>query len=287
MKKCYLVTGASGFLGSHIAEFLIERKKKVILFDIKRSKFFKKNFFVVGNLNNLQKLNKYTKNVNTIFHFAATADLKEANDNPFITIENNVNGTLKLLQSAIKNKVKKIIFASSVYAISEQGGIYSTSKLTSEMLIEKICKKYKIKFVILRFGTVYGERANKFNTVNNYIKLAKTKKKISRESKGREVRSYIHVKDVVKLVFETTKKRYENNYYNILGNKKYFVKDLFKIIKENVPDLKIKFSKVDKRKYNYKVNPFTYKLREGLTIRLRKYISLEKGIKNLITKIKT
>ena len=95
------------------------------------------------------------------------------------------------------------------------------------MLIEKICKKYKIKFVILRFGTVYGERANRFNTVNNYIKLAKTKKKIFRESKGREVRSYIHVKDVVKLVFETTKKRYENNYYNILGNKKYLVKDLF------------------------------------------------------------
>lgn len=287
MKKTYLVTGASGFLGSHIAEFLIERKKKVILFDIKRSKFFKKKFFVVGDLNNLQKLNKYTKNVNTIFHFAATADLKEANDNPFITIENNVNGTLKLLQSAIKNKVKKIIFASSVYAISEQGGIYSTSKLTSEMLIEKICKKYKIKFVILRFGTVYGERANRFNTVNNYIKLAKTKKKIFRESKGREVRSYIHVKDVVKLVFETTKKRYENNYYNILGNKKYLVKDLFKIIKENIPDLKIKFSKVDKRKYNYKVNPFTYKLREGSTIKLRKYIGLEKGIKNLITKIKT
>ena len=119
-----------------------ESQKKVILFDIKRSKFFKKNFFVVGDLNNLQKLNKYTKNVNTIFHFAATADLKEANDNPFITIENNVNGTLKLLQSAIKNKVKKIIFASSVYAISEQGGIYSTSKLASEMIIENICKKY-------------------------------------------------------------------------------------------------------------------------------------------------
>ena len=153
-------------------------------------------------MNNLQKLNKYTKNVNTIFHFAATADLKEANDNPFITIENNVNGTLKLLQSGIKNKFKKIIFASSVYAISEQGGIYSTSKLTSEMLIEKICKKYKIKFVILRFGTVYGERANKFNTVNNYIKLAKTKKKIFRESQGRG--ELYNVKDDIR-----DNKRYE------------------------------------------------------------------------------
>ena len=64
-----------------------------------------------------------------------------------------------------KNKVKKIIFASSIYAISEQGQIYSRSKLASEMIIESICKKYNIKFVILRFGTVYGERANKFNTV--------------------------------------------------------------------------------------------------------------------------
>lgn len=286
MKKCYLVTGASGFLGSHIAEFLLRKKKKVVLLDIKKSKIFKKNNFFIGNINNQKILNKATKNVNLIFHFAATADLNEANNNPFDSIENNVNGTLKLLQSAIKNKVKKIIFASSVYAISEQGGIYSTSKLASEMIIENICKKYNIKFVILRFGTVYGGRANKFNTVNNYIKLAKTKKKIFRESQGKEVRSYIHIKDVVSLVFETTKRKYENGYYNILGNKKYFVKDLFKIIKLNIPDLKITFSKVDKRKYNYKVNPFTYKLREGSSVKLRKYVSLENGIKSLINDYK-
>jgi len=282
MKKRYLITGATGYLGSHIAEFFIKKKYSVTLFDKKKSKIFKKNEFILGDINDLNKFDKITKKINTIFHFAATADLNEANKKPFETIENNLSSTLKLLKVCIKNKVKKIIFASSVYAISEQGGIYSTSKLASEMIIENICKKYNIKFIILRFGTVYGGRANKFNTVNNYIELAKTKKRIFRETQGKEVRSYIHINDVVKLVFESTKKKYENGYYNILGNKKYLVKDLFKIIKMNVPGLKITFSKVDKRKYNYKINPFTYRLRNGTTVKLKKYISLEKGIKKLI-----
>ena len=237
---------------------------------------------MVGNLNNKKLLNIATKNVDTIFHFAATADLNEANNNPFDTIENNINGTIKLLKAAIKNKVKKIIFASSVYAISEQGGIYSTSKLTSEMLIENICKKYNIKFIILRFGTVYGGRANKFNTVNNYIKSAKIKEEILREKQGKEVRNYVYIKDVMKLIFETTKKKYENGYYNILGNKNYKVKDLLNIIKINFPGLKIKYSNVNKRKYNYKTNPFTYKLRKGSEVNLKKYTSLKDGIRNTI-----
>lgn len=176
MKKRYLITGASGYLGSHLSEFFVKKKINCILFDKKKSKFFKDEKFILGDMQDEIKLNKICKNIDVAFHFAATADLYEANEKPFETIENNLSCTLKLLKALIKNKVKKIVFASSVYAISEQGGIYSTTKLASEMLIEKICKKYKIAFIILRFGTVYGGRANKFNTVNNYIKLAIKKK---------------------------------------------------------------------------------------------------------------
>mgnify|MGYP006076584373 FL=1 len=282
MKKNYLITGATGYLGGHIAEFFIKKKYNVVLFDKKKSKIFKKNKVILGNINNFDKLKKVTKNVHTIFHFAATADLNEANKKPFETIENNLSNTLKLLKACIKNKVKKIFFASSVYAISEQGGIYSTTKLASEMIIEKVCKQHNIKFIILRFGTVYGGRANKFNTVAKYINAAKTKKKIYRETKGNEVRSYIHIDDLVKLVFELTKNKYDNNHYNILGNKKFLVKDLFEIIKKQINGLKIIYSKSDKRKYNYKINPFSYRLRKGKTVKLKKYISLEKGIKKLI-----
>ena len=283
MKKVYLVTGAAGFLGSHVADFLTYKKNTVILFDKKKSKYKKQNQkMIVGNINKLKDLQKALKKVNTVFHFAASADLNYSNETPFETIESNIIGTINVLKSCLKNRVKKIVFASSIYARSEQGGIYSTSKLSSEMIIEKICKKFGLKYVILRFGTIYGERANSFNTVQNYINKAKVNKKISRESKGNEVRSYIHVKDVARITYKSLNKVYENNYYNIFGNKKILVKNLLNRIKKYVPKLKIKYSKKDNRKYNYKINPFTYKIREGKNLKLKKYISLDEGIKKLV-----
>ena len=285
MKKNILVTGASGFIGSHVADHLTTLGHSVKLFDIRKSIYLKKKQkMILGNVNNLNHLYKASKNIHTIFHFAATADLNEANEKPFVTIENNITSTVKLLKACIKNNVKKIIFASSIYAISEQGGIYSTSKLSSEMIIEKICKKFKIKYVILRFGTVYGERANRFNTVQNFINEGNKNYKIFRNTRGNEVRSYIHVKDVTKIVAESDKKKYENGHYNIFGNKKTFFKKLLNIIKSKIPNLKVFYSKFDKKKYNYKINPFTYKLRKGKIIKLKRYINLENGIATLINK---
>ena len=283
MNRKILITGASGFIGSHVSDFLTKKGFKVILFDKKLSKYKQKNQkMIIGDLNNLKDLNKATKNIHTIFHFAASADLKDSNDKPFDTVENNIMGTVKILKASLKNKVKKIIFASSIYARSEQGGIYSTSKLASEMIIEKLCKKFKLRFVILRFGTVYGERANKFNTVQKFINDAKRKRKIYRETRGNEIRNYIHVKDVAKITYQSIKKKYENNYYNVFGGKKIMVKKLLNIIKQKIPKLKIFYSKYDNKIYNYKINPFTYKLRKGKSIKLKKYINVQDGIDKLI-----
>ena len=283
MKNLFLVTGASGFIGSHVSDFLTNKGFKVILFDKNFSKYKKKNQkMIIGNVNNLKDLIKATKNIHTVFHFAAKADLKDANENPFDTIESNILGTVKIFKACLKNKVKKIIFASSIYARSEQGGIYSTTKLTSEMLLERLCKKFQIKFVILRFGTVYGERANKFNTVHNFIKDAKKKNKIYRETKGNEIRSYIHVKDVAKIVFKSTEKKHENKYINVFGAKKITIKEILNIIKKNMKKLKINYSKNDRKMYNYKINPFTYKIRKGKIIKLKKYIKVQDGVNKLI-----
>ena len=241
MNKKYLVTGASGFIASHISDYLSLKGYNVILFDKKKSKFKRGNQkMIIGNVNNLKDITKATKNVHTIFHFAANADLSDSNKKPFETIENNILSTIKLLKASIKNKVKKIIFASSIYAISEQGGIYSTTKLSSEMIIERLCKKFNLKYVMLRFGTVYGERANKFNTVKKFVDDAISYKKIFRETKGNEIRSYIHVKDVTKIVFESTKK-YEMGIIMYLAVRK-LLKNLLNILKKNIPSLKVFYS---------------------------------------------
>ena len=283
MQKRCLVTGASGFIGSNLVEYLVKKKYSVRLFDQKSPKFKKKNQkLYLSSIQNFKTLDKATKKIDILFHFAASADLNESNDKPFLAIEDNIYGTVNILKACVKNKVKKIIFASSIYSVSEQGGIYSTTKLASEMIIERICKKYNIKFVILRFGTVYGERANKFNTVKNFIDEAKKYKNIFRNTQGKEIRSYINVKDVVKIVFLLNQKKYENGYYNIFGNKKTTVKNLLNLIKKKIPGTKIFYSKKDNRKYNYKTNPFTYKLRKGEEIKLKKYVDLEEGLNKLI-----
>lgn len=277
-----IITGGSGFIASHVADELSDKGNTVYIFDKKKSKHLQKNQkMIIGSIESEKQLNKTFKGKEIVYHFAALADLNESNKYPLATIKNNIIGTIKVLEACKKNKVKKIIFASSIYALSEQGGFYSTSKLSAEMIIERYSKKYGFDFCILRFGTVYGERANKFNTIKQYIEQAKKEKKIFRNTKGNEIRSYIHIKDVAKICSLMIKKKFNNGFYNVVGNKKIKVKQLLQKIKENLPEIKILYKNTN-RPYNYKINPFTYSLRKGKNIKLKKYISLDKGIKNLI-----
>ena len=283
MKKKCLITGSTGFIASHLIDYLSQKNFLISLYDKKRFKYKIKNQkFYLADIKNLKALEKATKKVDILFHFAASADLIKSNENPFHAIDTNITGTINVLKACVKNKVKKIIFASSIYAISEQGQIYSRSKLASEMIIESICKKYNIKFVILRFGTVYGERANKFNTVKNFVDQAKKNKKILRDTPGKELRSYINVSDVVKIIYLLNKKKFENNYFNIFGKKKITVRKLLNTIKDKIPGTKIFYSKKDNKKYNNKNNSFTYTLRKGREIKLSKYINLEEGLDKII-----
>ena len=119
-------------------------------------------------------------------------------------------------------------------------------------------------------------------TVKNFIDQAKKNKKIFRNTPGKELRRYINVKDVIKSIFLLNQKRFENNYYNIFGNKKITVRKLLNIIKNKMPGTKIFYSKKDNRKFNYKTNPFTYKLRKGKVVKLENYINLEEGLNKLI-----
>ncbi len=285
MKKKILITGASGFIAGHIADLCSLKGHKITLVDLKKPNFtIKKNQkFIKCNILNKKKLEKIFLDHDIVFHFAAIADLFHSNENIYETIKNNIIGTANILEAIKKNRVKKIIYASSIYAISEQGGIYSTSKLSSEMIIEDYSKKFNLKFVILRFGSIYGPRSNSFNTLKNFINDAFIENKIFRNSDGNEVRNYINVADVAKLSYKVISKKYDNNYYNIFGPKKYQLKEILYLIKKNFfPKLKLKFNKNGILKYNYKISPFTYSLRKGRNLKLKRYVNLKSGIKQII-----
>ena len=280
--KNILVVGGSGFLASHVADELLENGHKVKIFDQKKSRYLKKKQkFIQGNILNKDQILKVTKNIDIIYHFASVADIDMANKFPLNALNVNIFGTINILEACIKNKVKRIIFASSIYALSEQGGFYSTSKLSSEMIIEQYSKKYKIEFNVLRFGSLYGHRSNYFNSLGKYITQAKKNKKIIRYSDGNEKRNYINVLDAASLCVKILNKKYRNMYFNLLGNKKIKVKNALDIIAKEMGIKKVIYKNL-LFDYHYKINPYTYRLRKGKLLKPKKEIDIKQGIKEII-----
>ena len=140
-----LVFGGSGFLGSHICDYLTNAGFNVTIFDKKKSKFVKKNQkMIIGDITIFQKVCKATRYQKYIFHFAGVSDIKESNLNPFKAIKFNILGTSNIMEAIKNNKnVNRIVFASSIYARSKQGGFYSTTKRSCESLIEDYSKKFR------------------------------------------------------------------------------------------------------------------------------------------------
>ena len=156
MRKKIVIFGGSGFLGSHVADFLTKMKNHVIIFDKKNSEYLLPNQkFIKGNILDIQKVFEVTKRADYVFNFSGEADIENSKKNPLNTINSNIIGTTNILESCVKNKIKKYIHASTVYVNSEQGGL-QIYKTCCELIIENYNEFFKLNYVIMRFGSLYG-----------------------------------------------------------------------------------------------------------------------------------
>lgn len=281
-----LVTGGSGFLGSHIADELSKRGHEVIILDKKKSKWIKKNQkFIIGNILNIKKVNKAIKGVKIIFHIAALADLEDALHKPIETVKNNILGTVNILEISRINNIKRVIYASSIYSTSIQGGFYRCSKRAAEDYIDEYYKRYGISFTILRYGSLYGERATASNGISRILNKAIRTKKIEYAGNRSSIRKYIHIIDAAKASADVISKKYKNKYLNIVGPKSYKVLDLLKIISKLVKSKKKIFFLKKKALGHYVKLPKKLKIKKGTNYRLKNSIKLKTGLKNLITSL--
>ena len=195
-----LVTGGSGFLGSHIADALSDAGHDIKIFDIKNSLYLKQGQkMIVGDILDAEIVNTAMKGIDIVFHMAALADIDEAHNKPFDTMKINVVGTANILESARQNGVKRVAFASTIYVHSRAGSFYRVSKHACELLLEAYHERFGLDYTILRFGTLYGTRANKTNSVYRLLHEALVTGKIDFYGSGNEVREYIHVLDAAKI----------------------------------------------------------------------------------------
>ena len=193
--KC-LVTGGSGFLGSHVADELSNNNHEVIIYDKKKSRWIRKDQkMIIGDINDVRKLNSIVKKSDYVFHFAGLSDLNDAINKPSETATNNILATINLLKMCKKFKIKRFIYASSIYVLSEQGGFYRVSKKASEEYIEEFSKRLQLKFTVLRYGTLFGPRSNNQNGVRKIIYNAVKRRKVVYDGSKKSERKYINVKE--------------------------------------------------------------------------------------------
>ena len=171
-----LVTGGSGFLGSHVADQLSNMGHKITIYDKKKSNWLRADQkMIIGNILEYSKLEKAISKSDIIFHFAAIADIDESLKKPIDSTKINIFGTVLALDLCKKYKIKRFIHASTIYVNSSEGGFYRCSKKAAEEYVEEYSKIYGLKYTVLRFGSLYGERSGNtngiFNVIYNYLIL--------------------------------------------------------------------------------------------------------------------
>ena len=259
MKKV-LVIGGAGFLGSHVADILTDQGYSVSIFDFERSKYLQNDQkMVVGDISNKEQVRSAIKGMDIVFHFAAVADIKEAAKNPERTVQLNVMGTLYILEACKDFGIKRLIYSSTVYVYTAHGSFYRSSKQACELLIDNYRQEFGLDFTILRYGSLYGKRANHFNFIHNSIKQALIEGKISRKGDGKEKRAYINIIDAAKASVKALDERFKNKYLMITGNQTIQVKDLLNMINE-IMNNQIAIEYVEgQMEGHYKITPYSFK----------------------------
>lgn len=280
------VFGGSGFLGSHVADILTERGHKVVIFDKSASPYLKREQeMIIGDITDEKAVCEAVKGSEVVYNFVAISDIDEAHLNPIDTTRINILGNINTLEAAKRANVKRFIFSSSIYVYSDAGSFYRSSKQACELFIENYHKNYGLNYTILRYGSLYGPRANERNWIYNILKQALLEKRISREGDGEEIREYIHVQDAARLSIDVLDDQYKNRRVIITGNERMKIKDLLMMVKEMLKgEIEIEYLPA-KDSDHYEITPYVFNPQLATKLQSKEYLDMGQGILNILGEI--
>lgn len=240
----FFITGAAGFIGSNLADRLLQNGNKVIAYDnfstglecfLEKAILSPRFELVRGDTLDLDRLTQAMAGCDFVFHLAANADVRFGTDHPKKDIEQNIIATFNVLEAMRQNSIKKIVFSStgSIYGEPDvfptpedasfpiQTSLYGASKLAGESLIQAYCEGFGFQGFIFRFVSILGERYSHGHVFDFYKKLRDDSQNLLVLGNGKQRKSYLYVQDCLDAIFMAVEK--SNNSVNIfnLGTDEY------------------------------------------------------------------
>ena len=254
-----LVTGAAGFIGSHLCEYLVEKGFQVVgidnfmdyyprsikeanIADLRRDKNFK---FVEANLLDVD-LVKLMDGIDVVFHQSAQAGVRASWGKTFkIYCDNNILATQMLLEACRESPVKKFVYASSSSVYGDTKDLpmresslpcpvspYGVSKLAAEHLCFLYYKNFGIPTISLRYFTVYGARQRPDMAFHRFLRWALENQILKVYGDGEQSRDFTHVDDIVEANWLAFEKALPGEVFNIGGGSRITLNGVIEIIME-------------------------------------------------------
>lgn len=283
MKKA-VVIGGSGFLGSHVADELTARGYSVTIFDAKASPWLRTNQrLILGNMLDKGALLGVLEGANYLFHFGGIADIAYSGDQPFETINQNVMGASIAVEAAIESGVERFVYASTMYVNSPYGSFYRASKQAAEILIETYSEKFAIDYTLLRYGSLYGPRAQSWNGLQKYVEQVVRTNSLTYTGTGREKREYIHVMDAARLTVDVLHEIYKNKAITVTGQQVLNSSELIDLIFEIAGvEPNVVFKEKKHNDDHYILTPYRYVPKAAKKLVPGEFIDLAQGIFDIV-----
>jgi UDP-glucose 4-epimerase len=287
MKEKVVVIGGSGFLGSHLADALTEAGYGVSIFDARRSPWLKPDQqMVLGDIRDEKALFGCITGARYVYHLAGIADIGEAASSPRATVEHNIIGSTAVLDSCLRAKVERILFASTLYVYSKQGSFYRVSKQAVELLIEAYHERYGLEYTVLRFGSLYGPRAQEWNGLKRYVTQAVREGRIVYPGTGEERREYVHVKDAARLSLEALAPEHANQCLTLTGTQILNSSELLRMIREIMGGkVEIEFNPEQRDPEHYEMTPYRFTPRVARKMVPNVFVDIGQGILDLLEEV--
>lgn len=251
-----LVTGGSGFIGSHVVDRLRQRGITVRVFDMVMPTFRTDIEFYQGSLLDLEALRMALNGVDAVYHLAAVADVKDVHTDPYYAESINVRGTINMLE-AIRRSVgiTRLIYGSTTWVyggsaemvVDEQtplgppAHLYTATKIASEYYCQSYMKMYNLPVTILRYGIPYGPRARDGAVVPIFVRKALRVEPLTLAGDGSQFRKFVYVEDLAEGNVLALKPIAANKIYNLDGQETVTIRQIAEGIQRILGQVRIEY----------------------------------------------